>query len=284
MNVLRPLVFTFTVALASSTAFAQSLIGNSFDGVLYDVNVATGAATNPRSTGTGVESLTGITFAPNGTLYGLTGFAGTPANSLVTIDPVTGSTTQVGFTGLSVAEGDLAFDPASGVLYGMQHVPSNRQLFTIDVATGAGTVVGSLGGSEEIEPSAMTFGSDGTLYVLDTGIDFGDRPDISTRLLTVDKFTGATLTEVTLPIELGYTAGMDFDPVTGQLYVADGGVGEGTNDLYLVSPANGAMSVVGQTGVAVGLAGLAFAIPEPSSAVMACVAGLSALARRRRGR
>ena len=282
MSSIRAAVYVLVFLLVSRGATAQSLLGNSFDGVLYDVNIATGVATNPRPTGAGVESLTGITFAPNGTLYGLTSFVGTPANSLVTIDPVTGSTAQVGFTGLVIAEGDLAFDPTSGVLYGMQHVPLNRQLFTINVTTGVGTLVGSLGGSEEIEPSAMTFGSDGTLYVLDTGIDFGDRPDIPTRLLTIDKSTGATLTSVDLAIELGYTAGMDFDPLSGQLYVADGGVGEGTNSLYLVSPASGAMSLIGQTGVAVGLAGLAFQIPEPSSALMAGCGGLIGFAVRRK--
>jgi hypothetical protein len=275
------MVLTIAALISMRAAQAQSLLGNSFDGVLYDVNVTTGAATNPRSTGTGIDSLTGITFAPNGTLYGLTSFVGTPANSLVTIDPLTGLSTSIGFTGLAIAEGDLAFDRASGVLYGMQHVPSNRQLFTMNIATGAGTVVGDLGGSETIEPSAMAFAPDGTLYILDTGSILGDGTKLPTRLLTVDKSTAATLTAVTLPVNLGFTAGMDFHPTTGALYVADGGLGDGTDSLYTVDPNTGAMMLVGPTGLVDGLAGLVFAIPEPSSAALASLAGLIALAMRR---
>ena len=281
MTIMRTVVFTLAALLTLRGAQAQSLLGNSFDGVLYDVDIATGAATNPRSTGTGVNSLTGITFGPSGTLYGLTTFAGTPGNSLVTIDPVTGSSTSIGFTGLVVAEGDLAFDPISGVLFGMQHVPIDRQLFTMNVATGAGTVVGSLGGTETIEPSAMTFAPDGTLYILDTGSILGDGTKLPTRLLTVDKSNAATLTSITLPVNLGFTAGMDFHPATGTLYVADGGLGDGTDSLYSIDPTNGAMALVGPTGVVGGMAGLVFAIPEPSSAAMASIAGLIALAMRR---
>jgi hypothetical protein len=280
MNLIRTTLFIFAVAATSVTApvaRAQSLLGNSFDGVLYDVNVATGAATNPRSVGTGADSLTGIAFSPNGTLYGLTSFVGSPANSLVSIDPVTGASTAIGFTGLAVSEGDLAFDPTSGLLYGIQSVPGNdRELFTINVATGAGTVIGTLGTLIEDDFSAMTFAADGTLYMLGSGV-----PPGAARLLTVNKATAATISSVSLSLDLGFAAGMDFHPATGALYVADGGLNDGTDSLYTLNPATGALTLIGPTGLADGLAGLAFVVPEPTGVGLA-LAGVVGLAMRRR--
>jgi hypothetical protein len=280
MNLIRTTLFTFAVAATSVTApiaRSQSLLGNSFDGVLYDVNVATGAATNPRSVGTGANSLVGITFAPSGTLYGLTTFVGSPPNSLITINPATGASSSIGATGLSISEGDLAFDPTNGALYGIQHLSnSNRQLYTINAATGAGTVVGTLGGLTDDDFSALAFASDGTLYMLGSGV-----PPGAARLLTVNKATAATISSVSLSLDLGFAAGMDFHPATGALYVADGGLNDGTDSLYTLNPATGALTLVGPTGLADGLAGLAFVVPEPTSAGLA-LAGVVGLAMRRR--
>jgi hypothetical protein len=286
VNLNRYLVFTFAVAatsLGAPIARAQSLLGNSFDGVLYDVNVATGATTNPRSIGTGANSVMGIAFAPNGALYGLTTFLSTPANALIAINPVTGASTTIGSTGLSLAEGDLAFDPTSGALYGISHMDvGNRQLFTVDVATGAGTIVGTLGGLNDYDFSAMTFASDGTLYMLGSAI-----LTQATRLLTVNKSTAAITNAVTLSSDFGGTAGMDFHPLTGALYVVDGGVDipivAGTDNLYTVNLSTGALTLVGPTGLADGLAGLAFVVPEPTSVGLA-LAGVVGLAMRRRVR
>jgi hypothetical protein len=280
MNLIRTVLFTFAVAATSVTApiaRSQSLLGNSFDGVLYDVNVVTGAATNPRPVGTGANSLVGITFAPSGALYGLTTFVGSPPNSLITIHPATGASSSIGFTTLAVSEGDLAFDPTSGMLYGIDFaIGSERQLFTISVATGAATIVGTLGTLGGNDFSSLTFAPDGTLYVLSTGD--GASPS---RLLTVNKATAATISSVNLSLDLGFTAGMDFHPLTGALYVADGGAGDGTDSLYTLNPATGALTLVGATGLADGLAGLAFVVPEPTSVGLA-LAGVIALGVRRR--
>ncbi len=281
MNLTRSLFFSFAavMVLLATPAHGQTLLGNGFDGVLYNVDFTTGNASNPRSTGTGDSSLTGIAISSNGTLYGLTTFVGNPANSLVTIDPVTGMSTTIGSTGLTtIAEGGLAFDPTNGTLFGIQNIPSNRELFTLDISTGSATVIGNLGGLLDGDFSSMAFAPDGTLYILDTG-----QMSMS-RLLTVDKSTAATISSVTLSMDLGFTSGMAFHPVTGTLYVADGGVGEGTDSLYTLDPLSGDLTLVGPTGLPDGLAGLAFVIPEPNSAVLGCAAGMIALAVRRRSR
>jgi DNA-binding beta-propeller fold protein YncE len=78
---------------------------------------------------------------------------------------------------------------------------------------------------------------------------------------------------VNLSAPLGNLAGMDFDPTTGTLYIADGGTGGG--NLYTLDPANGNVTLVGSLGLTNGLAGLAFT-PEPGAFSLLMV-GIAAL-------
>ncbi len=68
------------------------LIGGSPDGIIYDVDPATGLASNPRDTG--ISGLRGLAFSPGGVLYARTGSStgGDQPNSLISsvgrvIDP-----------------------------------------------------------------------------------------------------------------------------------------------------------------------------------------------------
>jgi DNA-binding beta-propeller fold protein YncE len=260
------------LALLPGAARAGSLIGNSFDGTLYNVNPATGAATDPRSTG--LINLAGIATRSDGALFGLTAVGGSPeANALFRIDPTSGTATLVGPTGLSeIIEGDLAFNHTTGTLYGIQEVNTTvtRGLFTIDPATGAATIVGDINApNPNSDLSGMAFDSSGRLFVLDT----------AGSLLRVDPATAQVISSVNLSIPLGTTAGLTFDPTTGVAYVADGGTG-GTNSLYTLDVTTGALTLVGSTGLSNGLAGLAFAelgvvVPEPSSLISALSAAMA---------
>jgi hypothetical protein len=69
---------------------------------------------------------------------------------------------------------------------------------------------------------------------------------------------------MTLDTPLGDLAGMDFDPTSGALYVADGGSDGSRGSLYTVDPATGQVSTIGSTGLTYGLSGLVF-VPEPAS-------------------
>jgi hypothetical protein len=249
---------TFAILGAAASLAQAALLANTFDGVLYDINVDTGAATNPRSTG--ISNLAGITFGPNGVLYGLTTF---DSNSLFSIDPATGASAIIGTTGLSkIFEGDLDFDPTTGILYGVEYAPNApappRDLFTINPTTGAATIVGDAGTANS-DLSAMAFSANGTLFTLDTETD---------RLLNVNKSTAAINSSVNLSAPLGPAAGMDFDPATGILYVVEGGTYPTVN-LYTLNPTTGVVTVVGPTGLTHGLAGLTFYVPEPSSLLLA---------------
>jgi DNA-binding beta-propeller fold protein YncE len=214
----------------------------------------------------------------------MTTFAGTPnPDALFSINPTTGVSVLVGATGLSnIFEGDLAFDPTSNVLYGIQNVPSAgvRDLFRINTTTGAATVIGDM-----MQPasdlSAMAFDASGNLFVIDTQ---------NKLLLSVNKSTAAVTHSQLMNVQLGDTAGMAFSPSTGTAYVADGGT-SGTNALYTLNTTTGALTLVGATGAANGLAGLSFvpqqspSVPEPSALLLLVIgAGLLGLPAWRRSR
>src|SRR5262249_9805630 len=164
-----------------------------------------------------ITRLTGIAFRPtDGALFGLTTQGSTTAtNALFRIDPITGASTLVGQTGLSsIIEGDLAFDPTSGLLYGVQNLssPTSRHLFTIHQATGVEKTIGSVEGDGDL--SGIAFDSAGNLFILD---DDHSLSAIS-QVLRVDKSNAAILDAVPLSLRLGPLLGMDFDRSTGVLY------------------------------------------------------------------
>ena len=215
---------------------------------LWKVDEATGSCSIPRPLY--VNSMAGIAAAPDGTLYGLTTFASTPANSLITIDPVTGATSTVGATGLgSIYEGDLAVDPTTGSLYGIQDYPGTGGvwMFRINRSSGAAMLIGEVVATV-CDLSAMGFDAAGTCYVIDCSSDVIHR---------VDKTTAAVLSTAPLSTPLGNTAGMAFHPITGVLYVADGG-GLGTKKLYTCVPSTGVLTEVGDLNNSDGMAGITF--------------------------
>lgn len=260
-----------------SVAGAVVLLGNDFRNArLYDINPATGAASNPRATG--IDPLVDIEYDPGkGILWGLSQTIDALTESSLFRINITGGATLVGITGLRIIEGDLALDPVSGVLYGVQHQRANGtplELFTINTATGAATVVGTVAGTDL---SAMSFDNSGNLFILDSGAD---------RLLRVDPATGAVLGNVALSLALGGTVGMDVDPSTGIMYAADR-LSNGTGSVYILNTATGVLDLLGPTGPLApdGLAGLTvLSAPEPgtlSLLALAC-AGAAGFGTRRR--
>jgi hypothetical protein len=259
------------LVLAPLTASAQTqLVGVEFrDGGfaenarLFDIDPATGAATNPRFTGADVVS--DIAQGPDGLLYAFNDdfgvVNGLPAGSnLFTINPVAAETTVIGDTGLSLNEGGLEFD-ASGTLYG--------------VTSQNGMPV------ELTDASAMAFDDAGTLYVLDTTSVF---PSVQSFLYTLDPATANITSVVELDRALGTTAGLAFESDTGELLLADGDF-NGTNELFSVDLTTGVLALRGTTvpGTFGGLSGLEFAVvPEPAAGL--ALFGTTGVLLRRRGR
>ena len=234
------------------SASSLTLVASDGNGTLYDIDVETGEASNPRSSER-IIGLIGISRGPGGFLFGLSTFGGPFPNSLFRIDPVSGTSSLVGATGLTrVFEGDLDFDPVSGTLYSISDAPNAplSDLVSIDVDTAIATRIGQLPVPGDF--SAMAFAPDGTLYVLDTSND---------DLLVVDPSTASIQQRVSLSRLLWTTAGMDFHPDTGELYVVDG-----SDKVFVLEPATGQLDLIGRAGTPYGLWGLEF-VSDPSISV-----------------
>ena len=146
-------------APASATLFGV----DNGNGNLYTVSEATAALSLVGNTG--FSSWADIEFSPSGTLYGFT--TGISSN-LYTIDPTTAATTFVGALGLPfVFEGGLAFNGAGTAYATNGDNAANPQLFTINLSTGAASVVGTIsGGPRDINGLAYR-SADGQLIGLD---------------------------------------------------------------------------------------------------------------------
>lgn len=277
----RALACAFVLAATAGPAAAFQLLGASFtDGVLYDVDSTTGAATNPRPINVpwcgeaceliAVTYVAGIETEPERP-YGFalvttvsneefpsTLMRAARSHPVVSEDAIDALDVQIG-------EGDLALDPVSGDLFamGLTNLIAPFTLVRIDAQSGA-SVVGEIGFSDV---SGLAFDAAGTLYALDTGAD---------ALLVLDPDDASTLSSVALSRPLGAVAGMDFD-AEGTLWVADGGTG-GANALFTLDPATGALDEVGPLGLASGLSALA--APEPEASLLAATALLAVALRR----
>lgn len=220
------------------------------DGVLFGATGAGSANLIVIDPATGGETLVGNhgqSGATNGlefvgaTLYGsffasggpaAQGGDGTPDTLLVTIDQADASLTVIGtITGFFPVRG-LAYDEATGTMYGVgtpvlapPPPPATAPeglgdvLFTVDLATGAPTVVGSTGQSL----GSLELGPDGTLYA------------------------GEVLTATAQETDDGWASAGE---------PGDGGLGAGGR-LFTVDPATGAATAVGPTGFSV-ISGLSF--------------------------
>jgi hypothetical protein len=134
--------------------------GTVFEGQQFNIANAAGIG-GPIANVPG-ETFTGMTY-DGSILYasGITSTGGTAPSDLRVLDPTTGHSTLIGMTGVNGPMAGLAYDPAAGVLYGLeggQHTTNN--LFTLNLATGAATPIFSTG----FAGGSLAFGPDGMLY------------------------------------------------------------------------------------------------------------------------
>jgi len=121
---------------------------DSLGGRLATVNIATGAATPVGLVDNGDSDMMAIQFAPNGILYA----ASWSTNSLYTVDTSTGARTLVGSLGMPGSVMDLAWDYQNNEMYaiasnGPGGTNDNQSLlYTVDLTTGAGTLVTNISG------------------------------------------------------------------------------------------------------------------------------------------
>ena len=177
----------------SKRAYAQNSNG-SFNGFEYvGVTGATvGNCIVTAGSNTGIETV-------NGVWYATTIFDGGGASELRILDPFNGNIeTLVGSTGVGPISG-LAYDGNNGIMYGIAGGPSPADLYTINLATGAATVVGAT----SMQAGSLQFGPDGQLYAGGTGSDANLIYRINTvtaasTLVGPTGFTGSGVTGLTM--------------------------------------------------------------------------------------
>jgi DNA-binding beta-propeller fold protein YncE len=173
-----------------ATAYTIANTQDSTEAHLAKLDLATGAETLVGSHPLGQDLyIMGMTFSPDGTLYGAGDFDPTsPAfNSLYTIDVSTGLATRVGPFGGDPTKSafimSFSFDPG-GTLYGA----SMMSLYTIDRTTGAAAKMTDFVGAVTDPPKIMgiAFDENGKLYAA----DYLDLPDGGSNIYLVDLETG----------------------------------------------------------------------------------------------
>jgi hypothetical protein len=143
-------------------------------------------------------------------LYGLTAVPAGQVPQFGTIDTTTGNFTAIGVTGVSETNwSGLSFDNTTGSMF----ASAGRNIYTINVATGAATYVASLSGvsAANLLIDIAVHPTTGQMYGHDIGTD---------SLLSIDKVTGAITTIGPSGFAANFAQGMDFDPQTGILYAA----------------------------------------------------------------
>ncbi|MEA2095085.1 MAG: T9SS type A sorting domain-containing protein [Candidatus Cloacimonadota bacterium] len=138
-----------------------------------------------------------------------------------------GNMTFIGGNG--TACNGIAYDDNSGILYGADY-GTGSNLYTIDPATGYGTLVGNINGGIII---AMACDNDGNLY----GVDILDE-----GLYSIDPVTGAGTLIGSLGISISYAQGADYDKDDDVLYLA---AYTASGELYTCDTATGATTYIG---------------------------------------
>jgi len=201
---------------------------------LYTLNTSTGAATLLGPSGTTSQNVGLTESGTSGLLYGTTW------TQLSHINANGSGFVTVG----AIGQEGLAFDPATGTLYGA----INGSFGKFNPNTGAS--LGALPGpGADVEGLAL--GNGGVYGLADGGLLRFFNPN--TNSWSTIGNTGVNFDQV----------GLAFDPTANILYAK----GNQDSFLYAINPINANASIIGNTGIAAG-GGLAFvpaAIPEPTS-------------------
>lgn len=219
------------------------------DGMLWDIDLTTGAYTNPRETfRSDCPSCSPFQFGgaleldSEGNLYGMN------RNSLYLINADDGEVQPIGTLGTQeYFPGGLAWDDSTSTMFGSHIAIPNtndvvRHLTEVNLNTGQATsVVGNLFHTPHM--AGLSFDNSGNLfslwlYYLGT----------NKALLRLDKTNGQVLQSISLSGESidGTLAGMDFDPDTNTMYIAKRPSNfSSPASLYTVNLDTGFLSLVG---------------------------------------
>jgi hypothetical protein len=244
-------------SLRADTLWATGNDGNA----LITIDTVTGAATVIGPSGR--SGFFGNAFANNGTMYGLTGWAG-PA-TLVTVNQTTGATTPV--TGVPNPTAlPLEIDTA-GNAFSIGYVDS--LLYRVNRTTGTFTPIGNTGVNAVMD---IAYDASGTLWAT-----------VNNRLWTIDTTTGASTLKGTM-LGVQNIMGIAFDN-SNQLIALDF---TSTSAVYRVNTTTFAATKIADTGISFAHGGdiqiQSAVVPLPAAAVagLALMSGTAAFSQLRR--
>jgi len=188
--------------------------------VVYGYNAYAGTGTDPEGPMTFTLSnpgnlnslanqsaqqfVSGGTWA-NGNWYGTVYNTVSPYYFII-INPVTGARTIIGNMG-AVMNG-LSYNPSNGIMYAVGSSGPNSNLYTINLATGARTLIGTVTGALLTN---LAINNGGQAYTVDLNADV---------LGTINLSTGAFTTVGPLGFDAQYAQDMEFDRDADVLYMA----------------------------------------------------------------
>jgi len=218
------------------------------DGVLWNIDLTTGAYSNPRETyRPDCPSCSPFLYGgaleldSDGNLYGMN------RNAVYSINPDDGEVLPIGTLGFQeYFPGGLAWDESTDTMFGAQITIGTgavvRHLMEIDLDTGlASSVVGNLFLSSHI--AGLSFDNSGNLFAL-----WLFYLQTNEALLRLDKTNGQVLQSISLTGEpiYGTLAGMDFDSDTNTMYIAKRlGSFSSPASLYSINLTTGFVTLIG---------------------------------------
>jgi hypothetical protein len=177
-------------------------------------------------------------------------------NELHTLDTATGEDTTIGAAiPLAGHVWTGATGAADGTLYASSTDDAISHLYTVNISTGATASVGQITNAYVIVDIAIN--ANGQMYGVDLSTD---------NLVQIDPATGAGTVVGSIGFDADYAQGMDFEDVSGVLYLAAYNVTTSQGELRIANTATGSSALVGAfpDGAEVGV--LAFT-PPPTQAL-----------------
>jgi hypothetical protein len=174
-------------------------------------------------------------FDDNGNFYAIDDYA----SMLMTLDTLSGTSLTVG--PMSNLSGHtwtgLAFDPTTKTMYASSTNGSISTLYTVNTTNGATTIIGSTSNAPIIIDIAIN--DAGNVYAHDITSD---------AIFRIDKTNGTATLIGSTGFDTNYAQGMDFDPVTDELYLAAFNNYNYTGELRKVNLNTGVTTLIGPIG------------------------------------
>jgi hypothetical protein len=225
-----------SAAMAQSTVFALDVRAATNRILSFPVN----APANNQVATTAIDSFAMDFNAAGTVLFAIQYTAAAPA-TLGTLDVTTGAFTAIGpITGAGAGEANfsgLHLDPSNGTWYALAPTGAGvNNLYTIDIATGATTLVAPLS-----DPAALFID-----FAIDNAGNMFAHDIVSDSIYSVNKVTGATTVLGPTGFLANFAQGMDFDPATNILYAAIY-TGGGTGVFATINTTTGAATQIVST-------------------------------------